>query len=119
MTDDTVAQPAAWMTEDGRVISAATKLTEQDGGASASAMRAYSIPLFASPPASLTLSDEQILTFGKTVIRHDRPIPSDADTWEFFDDELVAFARAVLAAAPSACTAPAKDHSGVKEDQRG
>lgn len=48
------AEVAAWMTEDGeRVVSAATKAgQERDGGASASAMRPYSVPLVrANQPA--------------------------------------------------------------------
>jgi hypothetical protein len=43
-----VGEPVAWMTEDGRTISEKQKAALiRDGGASASSMRAYSIPLYA------------------------------------------------------------------------
>lgn len=46
------AQPLAWRTEDGRVISAEQKAqAERDGGASASSVRTYSIPLGLIAPA--------------------------------------------------------------------
>lgn len=46
------AEPMAWAHEDGRVISASTKATaERDGGASASSVRGYTIPLFAATPS--------------------------------------------------------------------
>jgi hypothetical protein len=51
------------------------------------------------PDVQTGLSDEQIMRHGYAAIRSDRPIPKEADTWEFYDDELIDFARDVLSAA--------------------
>ena len=48
------AEPAGWQTEDGRTISARQKADAlRDGGASASSVKPYSIPLYSSPAPSV------------------------------------------------------------------
>jgi hypothetical protein len=63
------------------------------------AIAALRAALSSLPDVQTGLSDEQIMRHGYAAIRSDRPIPKEADTWEFYDDELIAFARAVLSAA--------------------
>lgn len=58
---DATKEPVAWMSADGeRTVPASAKATaDREGGASASAMRAYPIPLFAHPPAQAKSNEKE------------------------------------------------------------
>lgn len=80
------AEVAAWMTEDGeRVVSAATKAgQERDGGASASAMRPYTVALIRAAQAHHAAASERARELANVI---DYLIANGHMRWEGFDDD--------------------------------